>query len=120
MSQTGGEPDPSGAEAFEQGDEARDEQTRIDPDFIEDVELDPSLDPTLHIDERELEEVGAQFDEPERKAVLQGGMDDPDGVGPPAVPDRRVGDGWDLDAPLAPEETPAGTPADGQAGEPTA
>ena len=93
-----------GAEAFEQGDEALDEATRIDPDFIEEVELDPSLDPSRQVDQRELEEVGAQFDDPESKAVLDGGIDDPDGVGGPIGP-LGVGDeGWDLDAPLARED----------------
>jgi hypothetical protein len=92
-------PDESlGTEAFEQGDEALDEESRIDPDFLEDLERDPSLDPTLLVDERELEEAGAEFDDPELLATLDGGIDDPDGVGKP----RRAGtddeDGWDLDA----------------------
>jgi hypothetical protein len=68
-----------GTEAFEQGDEATDEESRIDPAFLEDVELDPSLDPTLQVDEEELEEIGAVFDDPEKMAVLDGGIDDPDG-----------------------------------------
>jgi hypothetical protein len=68
-----------GTEAFEQGDEATDEESRIDPAFLEDLELDPSLDPTLQVDEEELEEIGAVFDDPEKMAVLDGGIDDPDG-----------------------------------------
>ena len=88
-------------EAFEQGDEAFDEASRLDPAFAEEVELDPSLDPTLVADERELEEVGAQLDDPELMVTLDGGIDDPDGAGLPAASPAE-GDGWDLDAPLAP------------------
>ena len=64
----------SGTEAFEEGDEALDERTRTDPDFLESVELDPSLDPTLLLDQRELEEVGATLDDPESLATLDGGI----------------------------------------------
>jgi hypothetical protein len=91
--------EPFGTETFEQGDEALDEESRLDPDFLEDVEQDPSLDPTLLVDDRELEEAGANFDDPEVMATLDGGIDDPDGVGR-LQPDRKDGDeeGWDLDA----------------------
>ncbi len=85
-------------EAFEQGDEAIDEASRIDPNFIEELELDPSLDPTLQVDERELEEAGAAFDDPERKVTLEGGIDDPDGLGEPTGRHGEDDDGWDLDA----------------------
>lgn len=99
--------EPSGSEAFEEGDEALDEGDRTDPDFLESVEVDPSLDPTLLLDERELEEVGAKLDEPEAIATLDGGIDDPDGIGDLA-PKRASGDeeGWDLAAPLAKDEEP--------------
>jgi len=92
--------EPLGTEAFEQGDEALDELSRLDPNFIEDLEQDPSLDPTLLVDERELEEAGAEFDDPEEMATLDGGIDDPDGVGPPRRRGARSEDeeGWDLDA----------------------
>lgn len=73
--------EPLGTEVFEQGDEALDEESRLDPDLIEELELDPSLDPALLVDERELEEVGAQLDDPEKMATLDGGIDDPDGIG---------------------------------------
>ena len=65
MSQTGDwSPDePLGTETFEQGDDAIDEKTELDPSFLEAVELDPSLDPTLQVDDRELEEAGAEFDD---------------------------------------------------------
>jgi hypothetical protein len=92
--------EPLGTETFEQGDEALDEGSRLDPDFLEDVARDPSLDPTLLVDDLELEEVGAKFDDPERIATLDGGIDDPDGMGPPQGGEPGTGDeeGWDLDA----------------------
>ena len=74
--------EPLGTEAFEQGDEAFDEESRIDPNFLEEVEQDPSLDPTLQVDDLELEEAGVKFDDPEKMATLDGGIDDPDGVDP--------------------------------------
>ena len=94
--------EPSGVEVFEQGDEARDEGERVDPDLDDAIENDPSLDPTLQVDERELEEAGAEFDDPEKMAVLDGGIDDPDGVGGPSGRARSQDDeeGWDLDAPM--------------------
>jgi hypothetical protein len=93
---------PLGTESFEQGDEAGDESARIDPDFLEEVEQDPSLDPTLQVDERELEEAGVELDDPEQLAALDGGMDDPDGVGGPTGSADVAGEdeGWDLDAPV--------------------
>jgi hypothetical protein len=94
-------------EAFEQGDEALDEESRIDPNFIEEVEQDPSLDPTLLVDDRELEEIGADFDDPESLATLDGGIDDPDGPGEPSRRTRlrrEDTEGWDLDAPLATDD----------------
>jgi hypothetical protein len=91
---------PSGSHPFEQGDEALDEKTELDPSFLEAVELDPSLDPTLQADERELEEVGAEFDDPEAMATLDGGIDDPDGMGGPVPGTAADEEGWDLDAPV--------------------
>jgi hypothetical protein len=92
--------EPLGTETFEQGDEALDEQSRLDPEFLEDVERDPSLDPTLQVDDLELEEAGAKFDDPEVLAMLDGGIDDPDGVGGSSgkVDRRDDEEGWDLDA----------------------
>ncbi len=97
--------EPLGTETFEQGDEAFDNRTQLDPAFLEAVELDPSLDPTLHLDDRELEEAGVELDDPEALTSLDGGFDDPDGVGGPTA--REVAraadtDGWDLDAPEVP------------------
>jgi hypothetical protein len=97
--------EPLGTESFEQGDEALDETVRIDPDFVEEVEQDPSLNPALQVDDRELDEAGLRLDDPESLASLDGGMDDPDGIGEPPSGrvDPRGGDdeGWDLDAPVA-------------------
>ncbi len=95
--------EPLGTETFEQGDEALDEGTRIDPDYLEGIEDDPSLDPRLQVDERELEEVGAELDDSEDLVTLDGGIDDPDGRDEPplGVRYRREDDGWDLDAPFA-------------------
>jgi hypothetical protein len=88
--------EPLGTETFEQGDEALDEESRLNPDFLEEVELDPSLDPTLLVDDLELDEAGVKFDDPEALATLDGGIDDPDGVGERAR--REDEEGWDLDA----------------------
>jgi hypothetical protein len=94
--------EPLGTEAFEQGDEALDEDSRINSNFLEEVEKDPSLDPTLKVDERELEEIGAEFDDPEDLVTVDGGIDDPDGLGEPTqrtLSRRQDQEGWDLDAP---------------------
>jgi hypothetical protein len=90
--------EPLGTETFEQGDEALDEESRIDPGFLEDLERDPSLDPTLLVDDLELEEAGALFDDPEVMATLDGGIDDPDGAGRPTRRRDADEEGWDLDA----------------------
>jgi hypothetical protein len=102
---------PSGSDPFEQGDEALDDKTALDPSFLEAVELDPSLDPTLQTDGRELEEAGAVFDDPESMATLDGGIDDPDGVGGSTTATSPDEEGWDLDAPIAAgADTDTGTP----------
>jgi hypothetical protein len=93
----------SGTEVFEQGDEAIDDASRTDPDFIEEMQRDPSLDPRLQVDDRELEEAGAKFDDPESLVTLGGGIDDPDGLGEPTTQtqsQREDLEGWDLDQPL--------------------
>jgi hypothetical protein len=93
----------SGDQPFEQSDEALDDSDALDSDFLETVEQDPTLDPALQVDDLELAEAGVEFDDPESKAVLDGGIDDPDGVGSP-LGNRRGGGvddvGWDLDAPV--------------------
>ncbi len=89
-----------GTETFRQGDVAEDEGERLNPRFLEQLELDPSLDPALVADELELEELGAQLDNPELLVTLEGGMDDPDGIGSPVLRPRDGEEGWDLSAPL--------------------
>jgi len=92
--------EPLGTEVFEQGDEALDDRSQLDPDFLEAVELDSSLDPTLQVDDRELEEAGVEFDDPEALSTLDGGLDDPDGIGGPTDRDEAKAadtEGWDLD-----------------------
>lgn len=107
-----------GTETYRQGDVAEDEGERTNKAFLEELEQDPSLEPALLADELELEELGAQFDDPELLVTMAGGMDDPDGIGPPAVPHRREGEeGWDLGAPLvsgAFGEDDEGRPVQGQ------
>jgi hypothetical protein len=106
---------PLGTETFEQGDEALDEDSRVDPDLLESVEQDPALDRTLQVDERELEEAGAEFDDPEDLVTLEGGIDDPDGLGEPTsrTRSRREDDeGWDLDAPVAVDDEADGDSID--------
>jgi hypothetical protein len=94
--------EPLGTEAFEQGDEATDDASRVDSELIDEIQQDPSLDPTLQVDERELEEAGAAFDDPERIVTLDGGIDDPDGLDEPLRSARRLEseNDWDLDAPI--------------------
>jgi len=89
-----------GTETFEQGDEAAEEEDRLHSDFGERMADDPGLDPGSLVDERELEELGSEFDDPEDMGTLQGGGDDPDGIGGPTPgAQARSGDeeGWVLD-----------------------
>ena len=86
--------EPQGTETFEQGDDAIDEATLLDPDFVEELQLDPALDPNARADELELEEAGAELDDPEDLVTLDGGIDDPDGLGGPTNRDAaRSADG---------------------------
>jgi len=90
-----------GTETFRQGDVAEDEGERISPSFREAIEQDPSIDPTLVAEELELQELGAQLDDPELLVTLEGGIDDPDGIDTPRPPHHpEVDQGWDLNAPL--------------------
>jgi hypothetical protein len=93
--------DQLGTETFEQADEALDEDDALSPEGDDELEELALGNQQLPIDDRELEEAGAELDDPEQLAVLDGGIDDPDGVGGDEV---RTGsrplddDGWDLDA----------------------
>ena len=98
--------EPLGTETYRQGDGAEDEGERLDSGYLEDLEVDPSLDPALLLDDRELEELGAQLDDPERLVSLEGGVDDPDGLDEPPKESAHADDeGWDLSAPLARHES---------------
>jgi len=93
--------DNLGTETYRQGDVAEDEGERLSGSFLEDLELDPSLDPSLVADELELEELGSQLDDPELIVTLEGGIDDPDGIDRSArLPRHEGGEGWELNAPL--------------------
>ena len=112
MSDTWSPDEPQGTDTFEQGDEAIDEDERLDPDFGEELQLDPSIDPTLQVDDRELEEAGAELDDPEDLVTLEGGIDDPDGLGGPT--NREIerdadDEGWDLDTPLTRDDDETAT-----------
>ncbi|HEX3621432.1 MAG TPA: hypothetical protein VHT97_03870 [Acidimicrobiales bacterium] len=92
--------EPLETETFEAWDEAADDEEGSSPGQLDGSMAETSLDEQLLLDETEVNEVGVNLDDPERMAVLDGGADDPDGVGidvPPGEP--RVGEeGWDLDA----------------------
>jgi hypothetical protein len=78
-----------------------------DTAFVEELEQEPDIDPTLLVDHLELEEAGAEFEDPELVVTLEGAMDDPDGLDRPPPRHRREDEeGWDLSAPLV--AAPAG------------
>jgi hypothetical protein len=88
------------SETLEQADEALDE----DDAYSSEDDGPGAQAPTnrqLPIDDLELEEAGANLDDPEQLAVLDGGIDDPDGVGGDEAgtrPRSLDDEGWDLDA----------------------
>jgi hypothetical protein len=91
-------PDESlGSEAYESWDEDLDEEDALDPGRPGNPEGERSLDWQLVEDRREAAELGTELDDPERMVVLDGGMDDPDGIDP-VLALRPDDDGWDLDA----------------------
>jgi hypothetical protein len=86
---------PDNNEAFASLDESLDDEDAYGSAFEPGPEGERDLDAELTVDEAELEEAGANLDDPERLSLLDGGMDDPDGVGPaPSVDEER---GWDVD-----------------------
>ena len=85
-------------EAYEAWDEALDEEDELQPDAPGDPEGERALDRQLVVDEEELSEIGAELDDPEQLAVLEGGIDDPDGIGPERSSQPTDDAGWDLDA----------------------
>ena len=54
------------------------------------------LDSEITVDETEFEAAGANLADPDQMAMLEAGMDDPDGTGPPAD-DVDADAGWDVD-----------------------
>jgi hypothetical protein len=93
MSDTFDEP-PDDNEEYESLDEALDEEDILDP--LDGPQGQRDLDSQLIVDRTELEEAGADLDDPERISLLDGGIDDPDGSGPDrSRPDPDTG--WDVD-----------------------
>jgi hypothetical protein len=86
---------PDENEAFASLDESLDDEDAYGGAFRPGPEGERDLDGELTVDQAELEEAGANFDDPERLSILDGGMDDPDGTGP--APERDAEDGWDVD-----------------------
>jgi hypothetical protein len=84
---------PDDNEAFANLDESLDDEDAIRPGHGPEGGRD--LDGDLVVDLAELDEAGAGFDDPERLSLLDGGIDDPDGTGPPAPEDDEAG--WDVD-----------------------
>jgi len=90
----------SDPEVVAQGHYGSSDEIRVDPDSIEDV----GLESLVRADERELEEVGAAFDDPQAMVTFSG-QDDPDGSGEPPTSARSRRDdleGWDLDETILP------------------
>ncbi len=94
--------EPLDTETYASWDEDLDAEDEVRPDGVDVAEGERSLDRQLLADDAEVEELGAQLDDPERIAVLDGDMDDPDGLEAEGVDggSRRRADqgGWDLDA----------------------
>jgi hypothetical protein len=88
--------EPLDTETYESWDEALDERDELEPDALGDPEGERELDSQLYVDDTEAEEAGVELDDPEQLAVLDGGIDDPDGVGEPSASSDEPG--WDLDA----------------------
>lgn len=86
---------PDENEAFESLDEALDEQDAL-RGFSGGPEGERDLDTDIVVDERALEEIGADLEDPDRVALLDGAMDDPDGSGPPARSLGGSGENWDV------------------------
>ena len=84
---------PDDNEAYANLDESLDDEDGLRPGRGPEGQRD--LDSEIVVDREELEEAGAQLDDPERLSILDGGFDDPDGSGPPAADDDEAG--WDVD-----------------------
>lgn len=89
---------PLDTETYESWDEALDDEDGLRPEARGNPEGERDLDRQLVVDNREVEELGAAPDDPEHLAILDGGIDDPDGADLPRRPLREDEEGWDLDA----------------------
>jgi hypothetical protein len=97
MSDISDEP-PEETEKFENLDEALDDEDAVGDGFGPRHEGARDLDTDLVVDDAELDEAGANLDDPEQMSLLDGGIDDPDGSGPPSRTRRdEETAGWDLD-----------------------
>jgi hypothetical protein len=96
---------PDENEAFENLDEALDDEDGVRPGHGPEGERD--LDTEIVVDRAELEEAGADLDDPERISMLDGGMDDPDGSGPAETYDDDEA-GWDVDSVTHASPSPGG------------
>ena len=84
---------PDDNEAYANLDESLDDEDGYRPGRGPEGQRD--LDSEIVVDRAELDEAGALFDDPDRLSLLDGGMDDPDGSGPPPRRDDEAG--WDVD-----------------------
>lgn len=98
---------PDENEQFENLDEALDAEDL--PPNRAGPEGQRELDSDLVVDQRELEEAGAATDDPDRIALLEGRMDDPDGSGPPMDRENHEA-GWDVDPLAGPNGTDVDSP----------
>jgi hypothetical protein len=86
---------PDDNETFANLDESLDDEDAYGGAFRPGPEGERDLDEDVVVDQAELEEAGANLDDPERLSLIDGGMDDPDGAGPaPAIDPEQ---GWDVD-----------------------
>lgn len=97
---------PDENEAYASFDEALDGEDVAGPTPGPEGQRD--LDSEIVADQTALEQVGANLDDPDRIALLDGGMDDPDGSGPPPTSEPNTA----FDAPLGAPQFDDGDPAD--------
>lgn len=96
---------PEQTEVYEQYDEVAEAGSTGDTEDpgaagVSGAERDLTRFTEIPVDETENEEIGANLDDPEQMAMIDGAMDDPDGIDPDQVPapHNPDDDGWDLDA----------------------
>jgi hypothetical protein len=88
---------PDDNEAFANLDESLDDEDNLQPGEGPEGRRDLGTD--VVVDELELEEAGADLDDPEQMSLLDGGMDDPDGSGAAPGESDDPDAGWDVAAP---------------------